>query len=172
MTTLGFIALGTNLSHGALEGASLLANALDHIENAGLAIRARSGVWRSPAWPTGADQPDYHNAAAAVDVGGREPEQVFAILLEVERVFGRVRRDRWGARTLDLDILAMGEFAGAFGGISLPHARMAERAFVLLPLVEIAPDWRHPALGRSARALAEALPPGHGCVRVCDLDRN
>lgn len=172
MTNRAYIALGTNLSHGALSGPSLLVRAVQHMEQAGLAISARSGVWRSPAWPAGADQPDYHNAVVEADVGALEPSEVFAILLGAERDFGRVRRERWGARTLDLDILAAGELAGVFGGIELPHPRMTERAFVILPLAEIAPGWRHPVSRRTASELAEALPPGHACQRVCALAGN
>ena len=169
MTNRAFIALGTNLSHDGLGGPSLLGRAVQHIEQAGFVIGARSGVWRSPAWPAGAGQPDYHNAVVEADIGALQPEQVFAILVGVECAFGRVRRERWGARTLDLDILAMGSFVGVFGGIELPHPRMAERAFVVLPMAEIAPGWRHPIVGLSVSDIAQALAPGHGCRRICDL---
>ena len=83
------------------------------------------------------------------------------LLHAVEAEFGRARAVPNAARVLDLDLLAYDDLVSQPGAWPLlPHPRMAERAFVLLPLADLAPDWRHPVLGRTARELAEALPPG------------
>ena len=105
---LAYVALGTNMPHDGVGGPDLLARAISELRSAGLVVRALSGIWRTPAWPPGAVQPDYHNAVAALDPGGRTPERLYDTLRAVETRFGRERRERWGPRTLDLDILAIG----------------------------------------------------------------
>lgn len=147
-------------------GGALLTQALAGLRDAGLSLRAVSSAWESPAWPPGAEQADYINAVVEADAGALEPEGLYQKLRAVEAAFGRERRERWGARTLDLDLLSLEGFVGAFGPLTLPHKRLHERAFVLLPLLEIAPDWRHPGFGRTARELAAALPLGHGARRI------
>lgn len=146
MNGAAYIALGTNLPHAGVSGAALLEQAVSALRERGLAVRAMSSVWETPPWPPGADQPNYFNAAAELDAGGLNPQQLYQALREIEARFGRVRRQRWGPRTLDLDILAMEGFEGEFEGVALPHPRMHERRFVLGPLAEVAPDWRHPSL--------------------------
>jgi 2-amino-4-hydroxy-6-hydroxymethyldihydropteridine diphosphokinase len=165
-----FVALGSNLPHGGLSGPALLARAVAALRSAGLTVRARSGVWRSPAWPPGAGQPDYVNAVVELDPKGLSPQPLYRTLCVIEEKFGRERRERWASRTLDLDIVAMDGFEGAAGGLTLPHPRMHERAFVLAPMAEIAPGWRHPTLGKSVgEMLAKAALAGPGCRRLGDL---
>lgn len=138
---------------------------------------ALSRLWRSPAWPPGG--PAYVNAAMRLPVA-LAPEALLAALHRIEARFGRERVVRWGARTLDLDLLAVGDLvrpdAGTQGfwralpperqgreapvGLVLPHPRLQDRAFVLLPLGEVAPRWRHPLLGLDVAAMAAALPEG------------
>lgn len=116
-------------------------------------------------------QNNYVNTAVEVEAS-LPPASLLAILHQIEDLFGRVRRDRWGPRTLDLDLLdyrgmivpASG-LRGPEAGIgplplALPHPGMAERAFVLLPLRDIAPGWRHPVTGESVDGLIRRLPDG------------
>lgn len=154
---------------GGVEGPALFAQALDAMREAGFELRAASGVWRTPAWPPGADQPDYFNAVVAADLPGAGPETIYAILRQIEARFGRERRTRWESRTLDLDLLAVGAAEGAFGEIILPHARLHERVFVLAPLAEIAPAWLHPGRGETVREMLAALEVGEGYRRVSDM---
>ncbi|WP_395647400.1 2-amino-4-hydroxy-6-hydroxymethyldihydropteridine diphosphokinase [Terricaulis sp.] len=160
-----FIALGSNLPYRGVAGAALLAQAVAALKQAGLAPRALSGIWETAAQPP-SDQPAYFNACAELDCGTDTPQQLYAALRAIEVRFGRERRERWGARTLDLDILAMGAEAGTFDEITLPHPRLQDRAFVLFPLAEIAPEWRHPRLGKTVADLLRELPPGQPAVRI------
>ncbi|NEP63532.1 MAG: 2-amino-4-hydroxy-6-hydroxymethyldihydropteridine diphosphokinase, partial [Symploca sp. SIO2G7] len=85
------------------------------------------------------------------------PEQVLQVLLETEASFGRIRRERWGPRTLDLDLLLYGDRVMNTPSLTLPHPRMHERAFVLLPLAEIMPGWQHPLRQQTVQALLEQV---------------
>lgn len=150
------IALGANMPFGELRGAAMLAGALARMQETGLKLLRCSSAWETDPWPP-SDQPVFVNAVAEVEVGAHTPDSLFRELRGIESEFGRVRRERWGPRTLDLDVLDLGGLVGEFGDISLPHKRLHERAFVLAPLAEIAPDWRHPVLGASAVELWERL---------------
>jgi 2-amino-4-hydroxy-6-hydroxymethyldihydropteridine diphosphokinase len=89
-----------------------------------------------------------------------EPAALLALLRQVEREFGRQRMVRNAARTLDLDIIDYDGRVENTPELTLPHPRMQDRAFVLLPLAEIAPGWWHPTLGKTIESLISALPPG------------
>jgi 2-amino-4-hydroxy-6-hydroxymethyldihydropteridine diphosphokinase len=163
-----FIGLGTNVPQGALAGPALLEAALSAIGAAGVKITARSSFWASPAWPPEyPPQPDFTNMVAAVSPEGWTSDGLYRVLAGIELHFGRERRVRWAARTLDIDIL---DFAGQVSeaGLSLPHPRLHERAFVLAPLAEIAPDWRHPVLRESAEALLSDLGDVSATRRMAD----
>ena len=110
-------------------------------------VARRSSLYLTPPWGV-TEQPDFINAVAELDTG-LAPEALLQALLCIEREAGRTRDDtRWGPRVLDLDLLMYGDRVLEQPGLTLPHPRMAERAFVLLPLHEIAPSLRIPGLGR------------------------
>lgn len=153
------VGLGTNMAFQGLEGPALLAQALDALRGAGFALHTRSSFWQSAAWPDPAEPP-YINAVALADAGLASAGEVLATMLAIEAQFGRVRRARWAARSLDLDLLDFGGHISEEPGISLPHPRMATRNFVLAPLEEIAPWWHHPILQESAQALLRRAPAG------------
>lgn len=113
-------------------------------------LRAASRLYRTPAWGR-EDQPDFVNAAASLETG-LAAEPLLDQLLDIEQRFGRIRLpgERWGPRTLDLDLLLYGGQRIASPRLQVPHPHLHERAFALLPLAEIAP---------------EAAIPGHGTVK-------
>lgn len=117
-------------------------------------VRAQSGFYRSPPWGRH-DQPDFTNAVAELQTR-LAPAVLLAHLLAIEQRFGRVRGEdeKWGPRTLDLDLLLYGDEIIDEPGLHLPHPRLHERAFVLVPLAEIAADLLIPGRGRVAQLLA------------------
>ena len=163
-----FIALGSNMPFDGVPAPRVLARAVSAMQAAGLTPRALSGIWESAAWPP-SDQPDYYNAVAELDAAGLSPQPLYDVLRQIEQQFGRERRERWAARTLDLDIVAFDGRVGTFGAITLPHPRMHERAFVLAPLDEVAPEWRHPETGLSPGEMLALLPEGYRYRRLTDL---
>lgn len=145
------VALGSNLG----ESRSTLEQALAMLDSIpGMRVLRRSRWYRST--PIGPVQPDYINGCALLEVA-LAAETVLHHLLATEDRFGRVRAERWGPRTLDLDLLLMGQQCLDTSILQLPHPRLHERAFVLVPLAEIAPTWIEPVTGRSVAALAAAL---------------
>lgn len=159
------VALGANLpgpdGAPALETCRRAALALDGI--AGLRLRALSRWYATAPVPAGADVPDYVNGVAllAPRPGGSAPgaAALLAALQAIEARFGRVRPYPNAPRTLDLDLLDLDGAVRATPDPVLPHPRMADRAFVLAPLCDIAPGWVHPVLGQSAASLLAGLGP-------------
>ena len=150
-----FIGLGGNLG----DVPSTLKQAIACIsELHGVAYVAHSGFYRTPPWG-GVEQPDYINAVLELDTK-LEPQELLDRLLDVERQHGRKRADElhWGPRTLDCDILLFGDRVLHGGSLSIPHPRMAERAFVLVPLAELDGNLTVPGLG-SVCSLLERLAP-------------
>jgi len=149
------IALGSNLgdSLATLEGALA---ALEEVP--GIRVLTRSRWYRSA--PVGPAQPDYLNGCALLEVG-LSPEAVLEQLHATEHRYGRVRLERWGARTLDLDLILYGAQQRDSEKLLLPHPRFRERAFVLLPLAEIAPLWIDPLTGKTVADLASTVADRH-----------
>jgi len=153
-----FIALGANLPGPWGPPRATLDEAVRRLEIAHVKVLARSRYWRTaPQPPSG--QPWYWNAVVKAD-SALSPANLLAVLHEIEAQLGRERSVANAARAIDLDLL---DHRGAVidaPELLLPHPRLAERAFVLLPLAEVAPAWRHPISGRPVAELIAALPPG------------
>ncbi|MAC80373.1 MAG: 2-amino-4-hydroxy-6-hydroxymethyldihydropteridine diphosphokinase [Rhodobacteraceae bacterium] len=179
MTDLGsslIICLGANLPSRAGPPAETLRSASRDISRIGIRVTGVSRFFSTPCFPAGAG-PDYVNAAL-IGRTGLAPEEVLAGLHDIEGRYGRNRKTRWGQRTLDLDLAAYDTLVrpdldgwrawmtlapkdqqlAAPDRLILPHPRMQDRAFVLVPLCDIAPDWRHPVLGKTAVQMAAELP--------------
>ena len=143
------LALGSNLG----DRIANLRAALDLLGERGAAVTRVSSVWETP--PVPADQPRYLNAAVAVETA-LSPEEVLAAAKEVERLLGRRPTGHWRPRPIDIDVLFCSEQKVATERLTVPHPRIAERAFVLLPLSEVV-EGPLPVLGRSAAELLAGL---------------
>ena len=154
-----YIGLGGNLPHPRFGPPRVtLEAALAALGRRGVQIRRVSPWYRTAPVPA-SEQPWYINAVAEISTGF-SADQLLAELHAVEDEFGRVRSVPNAPRLIDLDLLDFrGEIApGGPGKATLPHPRMTGRAFVLRPLADLAPDWRHPVSGASIQALVAALP--------------
>lgn len=168
------IALGANQTSSLGKPKETLQAACAHLSNRiGSPIR-KSRFYKTPAFPPGAG-PDFVNAAVAFETD-MTPSQILAICHDIEKLAGRTREVRWGQRTLDLDLIAFNgcvlpdpevhqrwrdlPFADQStqtpDELIVPHPRVQDRAFVLVPMMDVAPDWRHPILGRTTAEMLDA----------------
>ncbi|MBE9110787.1 2-amino-4-hydroxy-6-hydroxymethyldihydropteridine diphosphokinase [Nodosilinea sp. LEGE 07298] len=147
------IALGSNLgdSQQILRAALVALHDPPNVE-----LVSQSSVYQTV--PIGPAQPDILNACALINTT-LSPQHLLSRLLQIEQNFGRVRRQRWGPRTLDLDLIFYGQVCLNEPNLHVPHPRLRERAFVLVPLADIAPDWLDPVSGQSVKRLCDALDP-------------
>jgi 2-amino-4-hydroxy-6-hydroxymethyldihydropteridine diphosphokinase len=143
------LALGSNLGDRA-----------GHLAAARREITARLGepaalsrIYETEPVGGPAGQGRYLNQVVVLE-SGATPEALLGAALAVEQALGRRRAQRWGPRNIDVDLLLCGEERRVSAGLALPHPRLHERAFVLVPLAEVLPGWRHPEFGKTAREMA------------------
>ncbi|SOB93454.1 2-amino-4-hydroxy-6-hydroxymethyldihydropteridinediphosphokinase [Rhodobacter sp. JA431] len=183
-TSTFFIAFGANLPSFVGSPAQSIVTAMDFLRSEALNLKAISRFYRSPAFPAGSG-PDYVNGCAVFEAT-LPAEATLAALHRVEARLGRVREKRWGARGIDLDLIAVGQtilpdpqtqahwrglpleqqMTEAPDQLILPHPRLADRAFVLIPFAEIAPLWRHPATGKTVQEMVQSLDPAEKAALV------
>lgn len=137
-------------------------------ERVGAVVRT-SDVFETPPWGV-EEQPRFLNACILAE-SELSPYDLMSELKEIETLVGRIPRERWGPREIDLDILFYGDLTFADSYLTVPHARLTERAFVLVPLAQIAPDAMHAPAGRTISHLLAQLPQEEtdGIVRIVCL---
>ena len=147
------LGLGSNLG----DRLRMLRSSVRCLQRGRMTILAASHVYETPPWGV-TDQPLFLNACVVVETD-LSPEDLLFFLKETEKQLGRKEGQRWGPRAIDLDILLYGDLLLDSPTLSIPHLRLAERAFALSPLSEIAPGWKSPRSGRTVAEMAGALTP-------------
>jgi 2-amino-4-hydroxy-6-hydroxymethyldihydropteridine diphosphokinase len=150
--TRAYIGLGSNLG----DRLDNLKRAVELMLEKGLAVMEASSVYETD--PVGPPQPDFLNAAVAVDCD-LPPAELVAVLKQVESEIGREQSERWGPRVIDLDLLLYGEESVSEPGVTVPHAELTNRAFALVPILEIDNDVELPS-GEPLSAFCEKDPEG------------
>jgi 2-amino-4-hydroxy-6-hydroxymethyldihydropteridine diphosphokinase len=162
---LSIFALGANLPGRYRSPAEAVEAGIAALASVPASVSARSRLYLSPAWPDPSD-PEFVNAVVLAETE-ISPEDLLARLKAIETEFGRETHYRNAPRPLDLDIIDYGARVSEAGeDPMLPHPRLTERGFVLLPLREVAPEWRHPVTGIHIDRLIDALPLPHSAVPI------
>ena len=176
MSEFSILSLGSNLSSHVGNSKQTVLKAIEAMAEQGVEVQKLSSIYRTPPFPAGSGA-DYANAVAIVQ-SPQSPDDLLATLLEIEQNFGRERNARWDSRSLDIDLIAQGERILPDKGhyeiwrnmpierqksewpnrLILPHPRVHQRAFVLVPLAEIMPEWRHPYSGETVLEMLAKIP--------------
>jgi 2-amino-4-hydroxy-6-hydroxymethyldihydropteridine diphosphokinase len=159
VSEIAYLSLGSNLG----DRASNLRAAISQLKTAG-SLRAVSGFYETRPVDV-PNQPWFLNCVIALETG-KTARQILEWALKTEAYMGRLRMSDKGPRNIDIDIVLFGEQIVNEPGLRIPHPAMAQRRFVLEPLAEIAPDARHPLLGKTARGLLSELPEGQAVRRL------
>ena len=147
-----YLLLGSNLG----DRLQVMQTARELIQKEIGEIHAVSSVYETAPWGV-LDQPAFLNQVVKIQTE-LKAEEVLRIILEIEHELGRVRYERWGARVIDIDILYFRNLILESARLTIPHPRLHERRFTLIPLAEIAPDYVHPILNRSSLQLLASCP--------------
>ena len=170
------LGLGGNISSQVGGAPDTIARATADLATAGVGVIAKSKLYETPCFPAGAG-PDFLNAALLCSTI-LDPKAFLSLIHSTEKKYGRKRTARWAERTLDIDILAIDDCvlpdAATFqewqnlspdlqksktpDQLIVPHPRLQDRAFVLVPMADVAPDWHHPILGESVSKMLRQLP--------------
>ena len=148
--SIAYLLLGSNLG----DRATILLDAVRYLEATAGSVRTVSGLYETAAWGL-EDQPAFLNQAVCLHTS-LSPEELLNVCLQTERQAGRERQIRWGARTLDVDILFYDDLVLDTTNLTVPHPRLPERRFALVPLAEIAAKVVHPTLHQTVAELLAA----------------